>query len=166
MTRHTWINLTVWEMVTSSSMFLRCVCMCCFVLFHRYWGIVTVPGFHHERTQGGAPTTENSPTTLHTLSPLEWPGLPGVSYSTLTTSLTVPIPSLNGRTLWAGPKFVRPHTSGSWVMVRFLQIQSLIYNEILDPPLPKQSHTFFFPFHLFVSKNFFPMVMTDTQYRE
>jgi len=55
MTRHSWINFTVWVMITSSSMFLRCVCVCCFVLFHWYWGIVMVPGFHHENPRGTHP---------------------------------------------------------------------------------------------------------------
>ena len=36
-----------------------CVCVCCFVLLNRYWGIVTVPGFLHERAKGYAPTIEN-----------------------------------------------------------------------------------------------------------
>ena len=30
--------------------------MCCFVLLNQYWGIVTVPGFHHERAKGDTPT--------------------------------------------------------------------------------------------------------------
>ena len=34
-------------------------CVCCFVLLNRYWGIVTVPGFLHERAKGYAPTIEN-----------------------------------------------------------------------------------------------------------
>jgi len=33
--------------------------VCCFVLLNRYWGIVTVPGFLHERAKGYAPTIEN-----------------------------------------------------------------------------------------------------------
>ena len=39
--------------------------VCCFVVLIRYWGIVTVPGFYHERS---------------------WP-------FTLTTSLAIPVPS-------------------------------------------------------------------------
>ena len=30
--------------------------VCCFVLLNRYWGTVTVPGFHHERAKGDTPT--------------------------------------------------------------------------------------------------------------
>jgi len=29
-----------------------CVCVCYFILFNRYWGIVTVPGFPREQTKG------------------------------------------------------------------------------------------------------------------
>jgi len=42
------------------------VCVRCFVLWNRSWGIVTVPGFDHERANGDAPTIRNR---LLTLSP-------------------------------------------------------------------------------------------------
>ena len=41
----------------------------------------------------------------------------------------------------AGPKFVRPHRSWSWVMERFLEIQGPNCREILQRPPPKQSNT-------------------------
>jgi len=82
------------------------LCVCCFVLLNRYWGIVTVPV---------------------SISYGSRPGVAGSSPSTLTTSLATPVPcssSSNGPTttplttkgfypgdsvVWAGPKFVRPH---------------------------------------------------------
>ena len=48
-----------------------CVCVCCFVLLYRYWGIVTVPLSFLFRGPGGA----------------------GCSTLTLTTSLVTPVPS-------------------------------------------------------------------------
>jgi len=48
------------------------VCVCCFVLLNRYWGIVTVPGSIHYGSR---------------------PGVAGSSPSTLTTSLAIPVPS-------------------------------------------------------------------------
>ena len=88
------------------SFFPQVVCVCCFVLLYRYWGIVTVPG--------SIPYDSG-------------PGVAGSSPSTLTTSLAIPVPSSsssNGPTTVplitmglchgssvsrAGPKFVRPH---------------------------------------------------------
>ena len=82
------------------------VCVCCFVLLYRYWGIVTV--------LGSIPYGSR-------------PGVAGSSPSTLTTSLAIPVPSCSssngpttvplttmglshgGSVSWAGPKFVRPH---------------------------------------------------------
>ena len=49
-----------------------CVCVCCIVLLTRYWGIVTVPG----------PIPFGSR-----------PGVVGSSPFTLSTSLTIPVPS-------------------------------------------------------------------------
>ena len=55
------------------SLFWRlCVCVCCFVLLNRYWGIVTVPG---------------------SIPYVSWPGVAGSSPFTLTTSLVIPVPS-------------------------------------------------------------------------
>jgi len=83
-----------------------CVCVCCFVLLNRYWGIVTVPGSIPYGSR---------------------PGVAGSSPSTLTTSLAIPVPSSSssngpttvplttmglchgGSVSWAGSKFVRPH---------------------------------------------------------
>ena len=48
------------------------VCVCYFVLLNRYWGIVTVPG---------------------SIPYGSTPGVSGSSPSTLTTSLTIPVPS-------------------------------------------------------------------------
>ena len=82
------------------------VCVCCFVLLNRYWGIVTVPGSIPYGSR---------------------PGVAGSSPFTLITSLAIPVPSSsssNGPTTvtlitmglchgssvaWEGPKFVRPH---------------------------------------------------------
>jgi len=50
----------------------ECVCVCCFVLLNRYWGIVTVPGSIHYGSR---------------------PEVAGSSPSTLTTSLAIPVPS-------------------------------------------------------------------------
>ena len=35
---------------------LLCFGVCCFVLLNQYWGIIAVPGFHHEWSNGDAPT--------------------------------------------------------------------------------------------------------------
>ena len=49
---------------------------CCFVLLNRYWGIVTVPGFLHERAKGYAPTIENRRRTTSPCPPLDNLGVP------------------------------------------------------------------------------------------
>ena len=43
--------------------------VCCFVLLNRYWGIVMVPGFLHERAKG-ARTNDGESLTHHLTSPL------------------------------------------------------------------------------------------------
>ena len=50
--------------------------VCYFVLLNRYWGIVTVPGFLHERVKGYAPTIENRRRTTSPCPPLDNLGLP------------------------------------------------------------------------------------------
>jgi len=80
--------------------------LCGFVLLNRYWGIVTVPG--------SIPYDSR-------------PGVTGSSPFTLTTSLTIPVPSSSssngptttplttmglyhgGSVVWTGQKFVRSH---------------------------------------------------------
>jgi len=53
--------------------------------------------------------------------------------TTLTTRGLYPGDSV----VWTGPKFVRPHWWRSWVMIRFLEIQSPNCRETLHRPLPK-----------------------------
>jgi len=53
------------------NLLVRSVCVCCFVLLNRYWGIVTVPGFLHERAKGYAPTIENRRRTTSPCPPLD-----------------------------------------------------------------------------------------------
>jgi len=38
-------------------------CECCFVLLNRYWVIVTVSGFHHERAKGDARVNRRHPSS-------------------------------------------------------------------------------------------------------
>ena len=67
------------------------VCVCCFVLLNRYWGIVTVPGSIPYGSR---------------------PGVAGSSPSTLTTSLDIPVPSSSSSN---GPTTVPLTTMGlSW----------------------------------------------------
>jgi len=54
-----------------------------------------------------------------------------------TTTLTTRGLCPGGSVVWVGPKFVRPHWWRSWVMIRFLEIQSPNCRETLHRPLPK-----------------------------
>ena len=60
-----------------------CVCVCCFVLLNRYWGVVTVPGSIYYGSR---------------------PGVAGSSPFTLSTSLVIPVPSSSSVT--RGNRFV------------------------------------------------------------
>jgi len=109
----------------------------CVALF--YWtdigkSLCTVTGLRRERAKGDAPTIRDRWRPNLTLSPLRYPGVSGSSPSTLTKSLAIPVPSSSssngpttttlttkgmcpgGSVVWAGPKFVRPHWWGSWVI--------------------------------------------------
>ena len=107
-------------------------------------------GFHCEWAKGEHPRSEIADVPTSPCPPLE-PGVSGSSPSTLTTSLTTPIPSsssLNRPTTtmlttrglcpggsggWASPKFVRLLWWRYWVMVGFLEIQGP--NCQWNPPL-------------------------------
>jgi len=48
----------LWEVHFPLALYLDRVCVC-IVLLNRYWGIINVPGFHHERAKGDAPTIQD-----------------------------------------------------------------------------------------------------------
>jgi len=81
------------------------LCVCCFVLLIRYWGIVTVPGSFLFRGFGVA---GSSPFTLTKSLATPVPSSSssnGPTTTTLTTKRLCPGSSV----VRAGPKFVRPH---------------------------------------------------------
>ena len=129
-----------------------CVCVVLFCFIKPIMGnhYVRSRGFHCEWAKGEHPRSEIADVPTSPCPPLE-PGVSGSSPSTLTTSLTTPIPSsssLNRPTTtmlttrglcpggsggWASPKFVRLLWWRYWVMVGFLEIQGP--NCQWNPPL-------------------------------
>ena len=133
--------------------------MCCFVLFKRYWGIVTVPGFPRvKRPQiiiieqielqakllnyflGSNKSNINQPGGCRSL----------ILHLNYVAGYTDPLLFLFERTqqltplttrgkpwrlrVWAGPKFVRPHRWGPWVIKSFHGYWSP--QELQNPPPP------------------------------
>ena len=82
------------------------VCVCCFVLLYRYWGIVTVPGSLPYGSRPGV--AESSPFTLTTSLAIPVP-FSSSSNGPTTVPLTTMGLTHGGSVSWAGPKFVRPH---------------------------------------------------------
>jgi len=69
------VSWTNWPVKWANSLLMPYVF--CFVLLNRYWGIVTVPGFPHERAKGEkVPTIENRGRTTSPWPPLDSLGWP------------------------------------------------------------------------------------------
>ena len=131
-----------WGGINSSVQFRWGVC--CFVLLNRYWGIITVPGL---------PRVNRPQTT--------WGGQILTLHLNYVAGYTNPLLFLFERTqpltpsttrgkpwrlhAWAGPKFVRSHRWGPWVMKRFLGYWGPRNCEILHLPRPSKpnQHLFF-----------------------
>ena len=84
----------------------RCVCVSCFVLLNRYWGIVTVPVSIPCGSRPGV--AGSSPFTLTTSLVYRSPPLP-LQTDPTTTLLTTMGLCHRGSVVWTGPKLVGPH---------------------------------------------------------
>jgi len=123
-----------------------CVCVCCFVLLNRYWGIVTVPGF--PRVNRPQTTWGGRILTLH-LNYVSGYTDPLIFLFERTQQL-IPV-TTTGKPwrlhVWEspGPKLVQPHRWGPWVLKRFLGYWGPQNCQILHLPRPSKSkrHIFF-----------------------
>jgi len=82
------------------------VCVFCFVLLTRYWGIVTVPGSIPFGSRPGV--AGSSPFTLNTSLAIPVPSSSSSNGPTTVTVITMGLCHGSSAT-WAGPMFVRTH---------------------------------------------------------